>query len=183
MIRRAWLLVLGGILLAGCTTAKKVAVTSFHVVDAPAHYIREHIDSEDGATTTTTTQTTTTSDVANPGYAVTEPTPPPQPPPRSTPRPHVTTAETRVVHSSPTPTKPRSTTTSTSTSASSSRKSTASGTPRANQTSQFPTARPVPGRPGYVYSIDPNGGMIDVTGYKSGDRAKDPYSKQIFIVP
>jgi len=25
--------------------------------------------------------------------------------------------------------------------------------------------------------------MIDVTGYKSGDKAKDPYTKQIFIVP
>jgi hypothetical protein len=41
----------------------------------------------------------------------------------------------------------------------------------------------VPGRPGYVYSLDPNGGMIDVTGYKPGDKAKDPYTKQIFIVP
>jgi hypothetical protein len=41
----------------------------------------------------------------------------------------------------------------------------------------------VPGRPGYVYSTDPNGGIVDVTGYKSGDKAKDPYTQQIFIVP
>jgi hypothetical protein len=47
----------------------------------------------------------------------------------------------------------------------------------------FPTARPVPGRPGFVYSLDPNGGIVDVNGYKPGDKAKDPYTKQIFIVP
>jgi hypothetical protein len=41
----------------------------------------------------------------------------------------------------------------------------------------------VPGKPGFVYSIDSNGGMVDVTGYKSGDKAKDPYTHQVFIVP
>lgn len=50
-------------------------------------------------------------------------------------------------------------------------------------TLNYPTAKPVPGKPGYVYSIDPKGGMIDVTGYNSGDKAKDPYSNEIFIVP
>jgi len=60
-----------------------------------------------------------------------------------------------------------------------------SGTPRAPapKTAEFPTARPVPGKAGHVYSIDPKGGIIDVTGYKTGDKAKDPYTKQIFIVP
>jgi hypothetical protein len=58
----------------------------------------------------------------------------------------------------------------------------AHATPTAPPT-EYPTARPVPGKPGFVYSIDPNGGMVDVTGYKSGDKAKDPYTHQIFIVP
>jgi hypothetical protein len=50
-------------------------------------------------------------------------------------------------------------------------------------TTDFPIARPVPGRPGFVYSLDPNGGIVDVNGYKPGDKAKDPYTKQIFVVP
>jgi hypothetical protein len=55
--------------------------------------------------------------------------------------------------------------------------------PPASTAEQFPTARPVPDKPGFVYSVDPKGGIIDVTGYKSGDKAKDPYTKQIFVVP
>ncbi len=60
---------------------------------------------------------------------------------------------------------------------------TATPRPKAVATQQFPTAKPVPGKPGYVYSIDPKGGIVDVTGYKSGDKAKDPYTQQIFVVP
>ncbi|MEO5719955.1 MAG: hypothetical protein ABIR71_00610 [Chthoniobacterales bacterium] len=56
-------------------------------------------------------------------------------------------------------------------------------TPRPKSATQFPTAKPVPGKPGYVYSVDPKGGIVDVTGYKAGDKAKDPYTQQIFIVP
>ena len=71
------------------------------------------------------------------------------------------------------------------TTASSTRKPASSATPRPKptQTVQFPTAKPVPGKAGYVYSIDPKGGIVDVTGYKKGDKAKDPYTQQIFIVP
>ena len=60
------------------------------------------------------------------------------------------------------------------------RKSPASPT---QKTTEAPVARPVPGKPGYVYSLDPQGGIVDVTGYKSGDKAKDPYTKQVFIIP
>ena len=70
------------------------------------------------------------------------------------------------------------------------RRETASTTPPAPRATpppaseeQFPTARPVPDKPGFVYSVDAKGGIVDVTGYKSGDKAKDPYTKQIFIVP
>jgi hypothetical protein len=53
-----------------------------------------------------------------------------------------------------------------------------------NSAAQFPVAKPVPGKPGYVFSpYDPNGGYVDVTGYQSGSKVKDPYSQKIFLVP
>jgi hypothetical protein len=169
-----WILIFSSVIFTGCRTAKKVAVTSFRVVDAPARYIRERIDSEDPGATTTTTTTTMTgpSDVTNPGY-VPQTAPPPRPPPqRSTvpPAPRTTASSSaatapRIAPVQPSPAAPRR------------------PSPAASPAAQFPVARPVPGRPGYVYSLDPNGGMIDVTGYKPGDKAKDPYTKQIFTVP
>jgi hypothetical protein len=153
---------LAGLILSGCHTAEKAAVSTFKVVDAPANYIRHKIDSSEQTTTTTTT---TTSDVANPGYFVTQPTPAPQ----TTTTRRTTTTATAPQHAPSTAPQ----------------KISPNPTPHAaaQTPTQFPTARPVPGKPGYVYSLDPNGGMIDVTGYKSGDKAKDPYTKQIFIVP
>jgi hypothetical protein len=48
----------------------------------------------------------------------------------------------------------------------------------------FPTAKAVPGKPGYVVSpFDPNGRYIDVSSYPSGSKAKDPWTDKIFIVP
>ena len=63
------------------------------------------------------------------------------------------------------------------------------GTPRAtprvtSNEAQFPVAKPVPGKPGFVYSpFESNGTMIDVTGYSSGQKVKDPGTNKIFIVP
>lgn len=159
----AWLALLGAILLGGCTAARNAAVSTFRVLDTPHRLIREQIDTPESTTATTTR--TETSDVVNPGRPV-EPSRvetqrrSAQTPPRATPRPSRSTA---VARPSPKP----------------------SATPRAQTigTTQFPTAKPVPGRSGYVYSIDPKGGIVDVTGYKSGDKAKDPYTQQIFIVP
>ncbi len=49
---------------------------------------------------------------------------------------------------------------------------------------QYPVAKPVPGKPGFVYSpFESNGTMIDVTGYSSGTKVKDPGTNKIFIVP
>jgi hypothetical protein len=49
---------------------------------------------------------------------------------------------------------------------------------------QFPVAKPVPGKPGLVYNpFDPNGGLIDVSGYAPGSKVKDPDSQKIFVVP
>lgn len=160
MLFPARLVVLSGLMLAGCTTARDVAVTSFRVIDAPAHFVRRKLDRPQTTTTTTTTrmERTQPSDVSTPGRPVT--TPPP-PPPEPTPK--------RTVAAAPTPrSKPAPT---------------ATPRPTSTQTAQFPIAKPVPGKPGYVYSIDPKGGIVDVTGYKSGDKARDPYTKQIFIVP
>ncbi|SRR5216683_2621407 len=49
---------------------------------------------------------------------------------------------------------------------------------------QFPVAKPVPGRPGLVFNpFNASGGYIDVSGYAPGSKVKDPDSQQIFIVP
>jgi hypothetical protein len=48
---------------------------------------------------------------------------------------------------------------------------------------EFPTAKPVEGKPGYVYSpFDPSK-YVDVSGYTPGSKVKDPYSGKIFLVP
>jgi hypothetical protein len=171
------LLLAGAALLGGCHTAKSVAVTTFRVLDAPAAYVRNRIDSDQPATTTTTTTTTASgSDVVTPGHpvAVSKTTPAPG---RRTTSSTTTTNTRRTASSSPSPRPTHG----------------AAGTPQPQhntaaapppQTAQYPTARPVPGKPGFVYSpYDPNGGYVDVTGYASGSKAKDPYSQKIFIVP
>lgn len=179
MISPGRILLLACLVLTGCSVARDAAVTSFRILDTPANYIRQRIDHGDDETTTTTTTTTTEfsepSDVRNPGRPLDRPgvvqrgAPPDRAgvPPRSTTR---SSRDGRSAGVEPSP-RPRRTTPST--------------TPRPSppQVTQFPTAKPVPGRPGYVYSVDPKGGIVDVTGYKPGDKAKDPYTQQIFIVP
>jgi hypothetical protein len=50
-------------------------------------------------------------------------------------------------------------------------------------TVQFPTAKPVEGKPGYVYSPSDPSKYVDVSGYSPGSKVKDPYSGKIFLVP
>lgn len=160
-------LLLGLLVLTGCRAAHDVAVSSFRVIDAPANYVRRHID---GSTQTTTTTTTTASSdtVTTPGRTVTTTTPPAsrqttttQSQPKSSPRP---SAPPQSVTEKSKPSPSPSHTTSTQ--------------------AQFPTAKPVPGKPGYVFSpFDPSGGYVDVTGYTPGQKVKDPYSGKIFLVP
>lgn len=171
MLSAARLLILSAIVLTGCHTAHRAAVTTFRVIDTPARYVRDRLDPPDATTTTTTTTIEATapgaSDVVIPGRPVTPGT---QRPPTTTPsRTTASTAETR-------PSAAPRTTSSASTNP-------PPKTSIAPPPTEFPTARPVPGKPGFVYSIDPKGGMVDVTGYKSGDKAKDPYTHQIFVVP
>lgn len=158
-------LVVAAFCVAGCHTAKDVAVTTFHVIDAPASYVRRHIDQPDQATTTTTT---TVSDVTNPGQPVE---------PSAASRRTTEQRSLAQSRSSPESQQTRSTATTS--------RSTPAPPPRTTSSQpQFPTAKPVPGKPGFVFSpYDANGGYVDVTGYPSGSKAKDPYSQKIFIVP
>jgi hypothetical protein len=163
------ILFLGAILLGGCSTAHDVAVTSFRVLDAPANYVRRQID-KPNQTTTTTTTTTAASDSVTPGRHVVPAThesqrrpstAPAQPHPSATPR---VTQNTTTEKPKPSPNQaPRSVT---------------------NPPASYPTAKVVPGKPGYVFSpYDPSGGYVDVTGYASGSKVKDPYSGKVFLVP
>jgi coenzyme F420-reducing hydrogenase delta subunit len=49
--------------------------------------------------------------------------------------------------------------------------------------SQFPTAKRVPDKPGFVFSPSDPSKYVDVSGYPSGSKVKDPYSGKIFTVP
>ena len=164
-MKRVGLFVLGHVVLGGCRTAHDVVVSSFHVLDAPANYVRHHIDGDTQPTTTTTT-TASSDAITTPGRNVTSP---------ATTTERRTTATT--TKSSPSPKSSPATITE---------KSKPSPGPARNSStqSQVPTAKPVPGKPGYVFSpFDPGGGYVDVTGYASGQKVKDPYSGKIFLVP
>jgi hypothetical protein len=167
-----WILLLGAIVFAGCHAAHKVAVTSFRVVDAPANYVRRHIDS-DSNTTTTTTTTAQSDAVTSAGHTVN-----PSPAPRDTTKRRTTQEQTGPSSSPNASASPRVTRTDKT------KPSPAPAQKNATTQAQFPTARPVPNKPGYVFSpFDPSGGYVDVTGYASGSKVKDPYSGKIFLVP
>ncbi|HEX4667286.1 MAG TPA: hypothetical protein VH207_11860 [Chthoniobacterales bacterium] len=183
------LFLLAALALGACQTAHDAAVSTFRVIDAPHQYVRRKlgIDEEPQTTTTTTTSETT--------YTGTAPYPPqqpyaspqpygaqPAPPPpvqtqrqittnESAPAPESTTS-TRVTRSEPQPTAP------------SEPPPTAPPRTVSSKSETLPYAKPVPGKPGYVFSpYDPNGGYVDVKGYSPGQKVKDPYSGKIFLVP
>lgn len=153
------------IISSGCTAARKVAHTSFRVLDAPANFVRRQIDAAENSTTTTTTTTTSSDTVTTPGRTVTVP-----PSTAETQRRNVMRQDQMRPSASPTVTD----------------RSRPSPSPSRNVTTQtqYPTAKPVPGKPGYVFSpFDASGGYVDVTGYSPGQKVKDPYSGKIFLVP
>jgi hypothetical protein len=160
-VKPAGLLLLGLFVLSGCRAAHNVAVTSFRVLDAPANYVRKKINGNSETTTTTVSSDA----VTTPGRTVTPST-------ASTQR----TTTTQNIKPSPSPKSSPATVTE---------KSKPSPSPsRTTTTQSVPTAKPVPGKPGYVFSpFDPSGGYVDVTGYTSGQKVKDPYSGKIFLVP
>jgi hypothetical protein len=170
-------MVLGVVLLAGCGTTRNVAQTSYHVTrdvavgsyrvaTAPVHYaLRRHRNEPTMVGTTDAIE----SDVTQPGHpaASTQVASAPQPrrmaePTRSQKPPRTTTP---VAHSDTT--HPES-----------------KPSLQAQPSSTFPTAKAVPDKPGYVFSpFDSSGRYVDVSGYTSGTKVKDPWTEKIFLVP
>ena len=184
-------LLLATVALTSCQTAHDAAVSTFRVLDAPHQYVRRKLNIEDEENTTTTTSSTTVQQNAPPYQQPSQQPPPPRytsraetvsaPPPR-----HVTvTEQTRTQPPSSTPTPPaRSTTVATSKTQSEEPRTTSTSHTTATEKSNLPYAKPVPGKPGYVFSpYDSNGGYVDVTGFAPGSKVKDPYSGKIFLVP
>lgn len=165
------------------------AVSTFRVVDAPHAYLRRKLgmDQEQPAATTTTTTATETTGVPTtqqPQPYQTYPPPQPPPPPIQTQN-HVITSETDL--RPPTEAHPTATPRVVESERRTSESKPDGVTPRtaSTQTSDdLPYAKPVPGKPGYVFSpYDPNGGYVDVKGYSPGQKVKDPYSGKVFLVP
>jgi len=173
-------LIFTAVLLGGCRATRDVAVTSYHmtrgvavgsyrVATAPVHYALK--GRRDDSSTTATTTETTSSDVTTPG----EPVPAPkmavaqqqsQPVSPRVQNPSATTAP-RVNHKETSQAKTRP-----------------SPSHAASAQLEFPTAKLVPGKAGYVLSpFDASGRYVDVSGYTSGSKVKDPWTDKIFIVP
>ena len=160
---------MAALVASGCDTTRKVARTTFRVLDTPARYVRERIDAEENQTTTTTT-TTSSDTVTTPGRTVTVP-------------PTTTDTQRRTVNRQDQTRPSASPRSSPPTVTERSKPSPGPARTVTGQT-QYPTAKPVPGKPGYVFSpFDPSGGYVDVTGYSPGQKVKDPYSGKIFLVP
>jgi hypothetical protein len=171
------------VLLGGCRATRDVAVSSYHVTrdvavgsyrvaTAPVHYALRR-SRGDASTRGATATETIESDVTEPGHLVVESegaSARQQQPriesdrvssPRSTAAPRVARKETTQSKTKP-----------------------SSSTPASSGQAEFPTAKLVPGKPEYVVSpYDSSGRYVDVSGYTSGSKVKDPWTNKIFIVP
>jgi hypothetical protein len=170
------------VLLGGCGTVKDIAMTpydvthhvavqTYRVATTPIRALRRHSDESAMATTTEAMP----SDVSEAGEPVSPPevasAPQQQPPPRRYERESAadeTSTAPRVTRREATRAKPKP-------------------SPRpqvASAQTEFPTAKAVPGKPGYVFSpFDANARYVDVSGYAPGTKVKDPWTDKIFIVP
>jgi hypothetical protein len=172
-------LLFAAVLLAGCGTTKNVAVTSYHVTrdvavgsyhvaTAPVHYaLGSHGEPKMVGTTEATS-----SDVTEPGRPV----------------------SSQQVTSSPqrsSKLQAESSQSSSRTSSQVARRETTQPNPKPSSSTkasypqaEFPTAKAVPDKPGYVFSpFDSSGRYVDVSGYASGTKVKDPWTDKIFVVP
>jgi hypothetical protein len=185
-------LVFAAVLLAGCGTTRNVAVTSYHVTrgaavgsykvaravavgsyrvaSAPVHYATRRRGSESSVATETVP-----SDVTNPGQTV--------PPEMASAAQEQSRGDVesyrgqrRISSGGDQRAKHRETTQSST--------GTSSSPTSAPTTSSFPTGKPVPGKPGYVFSpFDASDRYVDVSGFAPGTKVKDPWTDKIFIVP
>ena len=172
-------MVLAALLLAGCGTTtnvaktsyhvtRDVAVGSYHVATAPVHYaFKRHSNEPTMVGTTDAIE----SNVTQPGHAA------PTTRVASAPEPRRKADTTRtqkpaktnppVAHNETTQPEPGT-----------------SQPAQAPTSTAFPTAKAVPDKPGYVFSpFDSSGRYVDVSGYPSGTKVKDPWTDKIFIVP
>ena len=171
-------LLFAAVLLAGCGTTKNLAVTSYHVTrdvavgsyrvaTAPVHYTL----GRRGEPKMVGTTEATSSDVTEPGRPVSSQ--------QVTATPHRRSklqAESSQSSSRTTPRTDSSETTQAHPKSSSAQAS--------YPQTAFPTAKAVPDKPGYVFSpFDTSGRYVDVSGYASGTKVKDPWTDKIFVVP
>jgi hypothetical protein len=184
------ILMLAPVLLGGCRATQDVAATSYHVTrgaavgsykvaravavgsyrvaSAPVHYATR----KRGDESSTMVETESPSDVMNPGQSI----PPPETTSASQQQPPAEAERSRSRRSSGTSSTPHNEAAQSSTSVSSSRASAPS--------TAFPTGKLVPGKPGYVFSpFDKEGRYVDVSGFPSGTKVKDPWTDKIFLVP
>ena len=147
--------------------ARAVAVGSYRVASAPVHYATR----KRGGEPSTMVGTETPSDVRNPGQSI-----PPEMASASQQQPRVQDERAQSRRSSGTSVASRKDAAQSSTSVSSSRASAPS--------TAFPTGKLVPGKPGYVFSpFDKEGRYVDVSGFPTGTKVKDPWTDKIFLVP
>jgi hypothetical protein len=184
------ILMLAPILLGGCRATQDVASTSYHVTrgaavgsykvaravavgsyrvaSAPVHYATR----KRGDESSTMVGTETPSDVTNPGQSI-----PPEMASAPQQQPRVETERSQSRRSS------GSSVTSRKEAAQSQTGVSSSGSAAAPSTA-FPTGKLVPGKPGYVFSpFDKEGRYVDVSGFPSGTKVKDPWTDKIFLVP
>jgi hypothetical protein len=147
--------------------ARAVAVGSYRVATAPVYYATRKRG--DGSSTMVGTETP--SDVTNPGQSI-----PPEMSSAPQQQPRVEAERGQSRRSSGTSVSSRKEATQSSTSVSSSG--------AAAPSTAFPTGKLVPGKPGYVFSpFDKEGRYVDVSGFPSGTKVKDPWTDKIFLVP
>jgi len=172
-------MVLAALLLAGCGTTtnvaktsyhvtRDVAVGSYHVATAPVHYaFKRHSNEPTMVGTTDAIE----SDVTQPGH------PAPSTRVTSAPQPRRNADTTRTQ-------RPPKTNPSVASSETTQPEPRTSQPAQASTSAPFPTAKAVPDKPGYVFSpFDSSGRYVDVSGYASGTKVKDPWTDKIFIVP
>jgi hypothetical protein len=146
--------------------ARAVAVGSYRVATAPVHYATRKRGDESSIV-----GTETASDVTNPGQSISSPETASASQQQA--RVEAQRGQGRTSGATSRTSRGESGQSSTSTSAS-----------RASSQASFPTGKPVPDKPGYVFSpFDKEGRYVDVSGFPSGTKVKDPWTDKIFLVP
>ena len=174
-----------GVLLAGCGTTRNVAETSYHVTRAGAvgsYKVARAVAVESYRVASAPVRYATGSHHKEPVMVGTTDAMPSD----------VTQADEPVsTHRSRQNVQSESTQSSSKATPKVSRSETTHANPKsppsersASAPADFPTAKAVPDKPGYVFSpFDSSGRYVDVSGYAPGTKVKDPWTDKIFIVP